>query len=86
MAGPKTKAPDPETTSSSNGRQCPSFAGNTRMLITHRIGAEVCMQRQRENYHKCHRCVLRGKPADFAAEDLPASSRDTNGVVRRSPV
>lgn len=33
------------------------------------------MERQREFYHKCHRCVFRGMAADFA---LPP----TNGTTR----
>jgi hypothetical protein len=34
-------------------------------LITHRIGADVCLARQRTFFHKCHRCVYRGQPADW---------------------
>jgi hypothetical protein len=43
-------------------------------LITHLIGVDVCMARQRGFYHKCHRCLYRGKPANWE----PAT---TNGSV-----
>ena len=29
------------------------------------IGVAQCQERQRALYHKCHRCVYRGKAADF---------------------
>ncbi len=85
MAGPNTKVPDTHTRSSSNGRQCPTIPGNERPLITHRIGSEVCFQRQREYYHKCHRCVFRGQPADYSysPEDSSAPAIGANGAVRR---
>lgn len=59
-------------------RQCPTLAGDERPLIAHSIASEVCMQRQREFYHKCHRCVFRGKAADFC---LPEEV-ERNGVAR----
>ena len=45
------------------------------MLITHCIDPSTCVRRQSEFYHKCHRCVFRGKPVDFVPEsaaDKPA--------------
>ena len=46
-------------------RLCPSVEGSASPLITHRIGSDVCMARQRTFFHKCHRCIYRGKPADW---------------------
>lgn len=42
-------------------RVCPTVDGSSPPLITHRIGAADCLSRQRCNYHKCHRCIYRGK-------------------------
>lgn len=53
-------------------RQCPTLSGDDRPLIAHSIPSGLCTDRQREFYHKCHRCVFRGKAADFR---LP----ETNG-------
>lgn len=55
-------------------RQCPTLEGEMTPLITHRIGVGVCFQRQSANYHKCHRCVYRGQPADF---EVPSHARLT---------
>lgn len=81
MAGSKTDHIDSELRRSCAGRECPSTNGAPRQLITHRIGTDLCLQRQRENYHKCHRCVYRGKPASFEieAEDTGGS----NGQLRK---
>ncbi len=49
-------------------RDCPTLSGDVRSLITHRIDTELCQKRQREQYHKCHRCVYRGQPANFVVE------------------
>jgi hypothetical protein len=49
-------------------RQCPTTVGDHRPLIAQNIAIEVCQGRQREMYHKCHRCLYRGKPAAFVAE------------------
>ena len=49
-------------------RQCPTLAGDDRPLIAHSIDNGLCMDRQRGFYHKCHRCVFNGKPADFVFE------------------
>ncbi len=50
-------------------RQCPTPQGDLRPLIAHQVAVAVCMTRQREFYHKCHRCMYRGKPASFELED-----------------
>lgn len=49
-------------------RQCPTLAGDERPLIAHTIVNGVCMEQQRAFYHKCHRCIFSGKPADFVFE------------------
>ena len=62
-------------------RQCPTPEGGpgSRPLIAHQISACVCVERQQEYYHKCHRCVFRGKPLDLG---LPETSRaQRNGSV-----
>lgn len=46
-------------------RFCPTVEGPSSPLITHQIGVDTCMARQRTFYHKCHRCQYRGKPATF---------------------
>ena len=46
-------------------RQCPTIAGDFRPLILQSISTCICLTRQEEQYHKCHRCLYRGKPADF---------------------
>lgn len=46
-------------------RLCPSVEGSASPLITHRIGVEVCLARQRTFYHKCHRCIYRGQAANW---------------------
>lgn len=75
-------------------RQCPTVPGKTESLITHAIRSGPCLQRQREHYHKCHRCVYRGKAADFVHEEVAAAAPDlhvrvghangaaTNGAAR----
>ena len=50
-------------------RECPTLPGDSRSLIVHRIDTTLCMGRQREHYHKCHRCLYRGKPASYVAEE-----------------
>lgn len=52
-------------------RLCPSVEGSASPLITHRIGTEVCQARQASNFHKCHRCIYRGKPAAWEPETPP---------------
>lgn len=72
-------------------RQCPTPAGDDRRLIAHRIEPCACLARQRELYHKCHRCIYRGKSAEWVAapgvagqrvvalEPAPALARQRNG-------
>ena len=52
-------------------RLCPTVDGSATPLITHRIGADVCQARQCANYHKCHRCIYRGKAASWEPETPP---------------
>jgi hypothetical protein len=52
-------------------RTCPSVEGSASPLITHRIGVETCMARQRTFFHKCHRCIYRGQPANWEPEGAP---------------
>lgn len=52
-------------------RLCPSVEGSASPLITHRIGADVCMARQRTFFHKCHRCIYRGQPANWEPAEAP---------------
>lgn len=49
-------------------RLCPSVEGSAAPLITHRIGVDVCLARQATNFHKCHRCIYRGKAADWQSD------------------
>ena len=49
-------------------RLCPSVDSSASPLITHRIGADVCLSRQEANFHKCHRCVYRGQSAEWQPE------------------
>jgi hypothetical protein len=37
------------------------------------ITAEICLSRQRAFYHKCHRCVFRGKCATWEPEKAPVA-------------
>lgn len=48
-------------------RLCPTVEGNSAPLITHMIGVDTCLARQRAFYHKCHRCQYRGQSATFEA-------------------
>lgn len=68
----KSSVPDPTSPANNSQlllRQCPTLRGAGRSLIAHRIDCGLCQQRQRDMYHKCHRCVYQGKPADFVAEE-----------------
>ena len=62
-------------------RQCPTLPGDDRPLFAHSIANGVCMRRQREFYHKCHRCVFRGEAVDFVV-DPKTEALHRNGVVR----
>lgn len=61
-------------------RQCPTLPGDERALIAHTIPGLLCLERQRDFYHKCHRCVFRGKPVDFVHQNS-----QLNGVATPSP-
>jgi hypothetical protein len=52
-------------------RLCPSVEGSPSPLITHRIGVDVCMARQRTFFHKCHRCIYRGQAATWEPAEAP---------------
>jgi hypothetical protein len=62
-------------------RLCPSVEGSGSPLITHRIGADVCLARQGAHFHKCHRCVYRGQAADWE----PAAAVSPLPVVELLP-
>lgn len=49
-------------------RDCPTVQASSIPLIVHRIAVDECMSRQSCNYHKCHRCVFRGKAAGWQPE------------------
>ena len=74
-------------------RLCPTIEGVSSPLITHRIGVGVCMARQGDQFHKCHKCVFRGKTADWQPEELaeivveltPAVAPAKSGRARRKP-
>jgi hypothetical protein len=53
-------------------RTCPSVEGSVP-LITHQIGVDVCMSRQRTFFHKCHRCVYRGQAANWEPAESPTA-------------
>ena len=59
-------------------RQCPTPEGGPgqRPLIAHQIPGCVCVERQQEHYHKCHRCVFRGKPVEFVLPETIGVSRN----------
>jgi hypothetical protein len=50
-------------------RQCPTPVGDHHQLIAHWIPPSLCLARQRDYYHKCHRCQYRGKPAQFRLDE-----------------
>lgn len=67
-------------------RQCPTpVAGEGRLLIAHQIEVPLCFQRQREFYHRCHRCLFRGKGADFLAEPTLEIQHPVRKVVPAEP-
>ena len=67
-------------------RHCPTLDGENRPLIAHTIGAGLCLSRQRGFYHKCHRCLYRGKPADFSLEtEIPRLNGAAPEEGARSP-
>ena len=54
-------------------RLCPTVEGTAAPLITHRISSDVCQTRQCANFHKCHRCIYRGKAASWEPANPPIS-------------
>ncbi len=64
-------------------RQCPTQPGDVRPLITHVIEKGLCAERQREFYHRCHRCLYRGKALDYLA---PEELEQRNGTHFTDPV
>ena len=66
-------------------RQCPTIEGDSRPLIVQCVEAGLCLARQRDFYHKCHRCVYRGKAAEFVYEP-PARAEPAEGVHRNGDV
>ncbi len=69
-------------------RLCPTVEGSPSPLIRHRIGAEACQAQQRTHFHKCHRCVYRGKAADWSHEhaeetESEVSNASANGAVAK---
>ena len=64
-------------------RLCPTVEGTQSPLITHMIGVETCLARQRACYHKCHRCQYRGQPASFELPLPPEQPEvaEVNGVA-----
>ena len=71
----------PESTANTSNcttRMCPTQAGDMRPLITHMVPRELCSKRQREFYHRCHRCLYRGKEMDFVAPEETAQRNGTS--------
>lgn len=66
-------------------RLCPTVEGSTSPLITHRIGADVCQTRQCANYHKCHRCIYRGKAADWEPAEPPMAMINIHAAEEPGP-
>jgi hypothetical protein len=68
-------------------RHCPTVAGDGAPLIVQTIGCDTCLKRQAEHYHKCHRCVYRGKAADYVP---PSNGTRPLGeepvVIPRAPI
>lgn len=60
-------------------RLCPTVEGSPSPLITHRIGADTCQARQGAFFHKCHRCIYRGKAADWEPEQPPHLTIEVEG-------
>lgn len=62
------------TTVHPTSRQCPTVIGKSVRLITQRIDTDRCMTRQRELFHRCHRCAYRGQPANHVIEEVEAQA------------
>lgn len=65
-------------------RDCPTIQGSSLPLIVHRIAAEDCMSRQSCHYHKCHRCIYRGKAASWQPEGALAADNPETRVAERA--
>lgn len=57
--------PPPNPVIARDTRQCPTTDTVHPPLIAQNIGVGLCFSRQRQLYHKCHRCLYRGRPASF---------------------
>ena len=66
-------------------RLCPSVEGSASPLITHRIGADVCLARQATNFHKCHRCRYRGQAADWVPDEPDLKTIDMQTAQDPNP-
>lgn len=66
-------------------RNCPSVDGSATPLITHRIDSDVCMARQRTFFHKCHRCIYRGKAADWEPAEPPMAMINIHAAEEPGP-
>ena len=66
-----------------NMRDCPTVEGSSIPLILHRVTSGDCMARQECNYHKCHRCVFRGKAVDWEPEGGVADVGNMTSVAAR---
>jgi hypothetical protein len=66
-------------------RNCPSVDGSATPLITHRIDSDVCMARQRTFFHKCHRCIYRGKAADWEPAEPPMTMINVHAAEEPGP-
>lgn len=67
-------------------RLCPSVEGSAPPLITHRIGVDVCLARQRTFFHKCHRCIYRGQAADWEPEQAPLAMINVHAAEEATQV
>ncbi len=53
-------------------------------MIIHRIAAGDCLSRQSCNYHKCHRCIYRGKAAGWEPTGSAANTGRTEQTGERA--
>lgn len=75
LAVASDSASPPPPTCGAQLRDCPTLPGDSRSLITHRIEPSACLERQRQQYHKCYRCLYRGKPAGHVVETAVVLAR-----------
>ena len=62
-------------------RACPTLVEGRRPLIAHLVTIASCESRQKGLYHKCHKCVFRGKPASEVTEFVPEPDVELAGVA-----